>query len=354
VKVRIGFLPLLLLLAFACQHENVTTPPNSSEPPVPIWRSLGFEDKPAWRLVIAEPYLYVCAGPKGLWRLNLEASTSAWEYVGLADTSLGRQTVLGVEDVVIHRSNPDWLLAIFVPEHANDYGIYRSFDGGKTWVLAGKGMEYIFDGYVLYFYPDRLLQYPNYILAAGDGAVFRTEDFGNSWSRIYGGERGRALLDINVFKFHSRFNHIVWMGGEGGFFAPYLAKSTDSGATWELLEIWRLVDETGVNSIVLSPDDANVVYVGMGKKIIKSVDGGKTWATIREPGSTAMLVDPRNSSHLWLAYGKQLSETWDAGSTWLPLSGDVPVTSGVLEMIWDEKRVVIYVGTLDGVYRYRP
>ncbi len=34
--------------------------------------SLGFNDKFALYMIIEEPYLYVCAGSDGLWRMNIQ------------------------------------------------------------------------------------------------------------------------------------------------------------------------------------------------------------------------------------------------------------------------------------------
>ncbi len=38
--------------------------------------------------VLAELYLYVCAGSDSLWRRNIREFNSDWEYVGLADIGI--------------------------------------------------------------------------------------------------------------------------------------------------------------------------------------------------------------------------------------------------------------------------
>ena len=71
---------LLMVAALCCGHSVESTDSN--------WRSLGFKDKLALRLVLSDPYLYVCSGSKGLWRKNIRQN-GEYEFLGLADTSLG-------------------------------------------------------------------------------------------------------------------------------------------------------------------------------------------------------------------------------------------------------------------------
>ena len=131
------------------------------------WESLGFEDKLALRLVLAEPYLYVCAGSDGLWRRNVRQSGANWENLGLADTSLGKYINRGVRDVLIHRDNPDWILVAYQPHQATDHGVYRSLDGATSWAPADSGMEFIEDGITTYKRLRRFVAYPTYILGGG-------------------------------------------------------------------------------------------------------------------------------------------------------------------------------------------
>lgn len=338
------FLTLTLVLLFGCKHTIF-----EAKEAGPSWQSMGFKDKFASRLVISEPYLYACAGPEGLWRLNLQKSDSDWVYVGLADSSLGRENSVGVEDVIISKNNSSWLLAIALPRECCGPGVFKSVDNGSSWAPAVEGL--IVSG--IQRNPHRLLKYPNFVLAAGGGVVFKTDDFGGRWRKISGDRYG--LLEINVFTLNTRFNNVAWLGGETGFFDYYLAKSSDSGNTWYEFDLQKIVPSLSpVRSIVLDPSDSNRVYVGQDDQIIKTIDDGNTWQVILQEGTTAMLIDPRNPSHLWLAWGDQLKETHDSGTTWQSFSNAPPSALDVIEMVWDEKRQAIYIGTLNGIYRHRP
>ena len=68
-----------------------------TDPPLTEVESLGLEGKIVNKMVYAAPYLYVSAASEGIWRLDVAVMTS-WEYLGLADTSLGHYSNVGVMD----------------------------------------------------------------------------------------------------------------------------------------------------------------------------------------------------------------------------------------------------------------
>lgn len=327
----------LSVLAFCVSCKHTVLGPRPSGPP---WQSLGFKGEFASRLVIAEPYLYACAGPDGLWRLNLQRSDTNWVFLGLADP----KNALGVEDVVVSQNHPEWLLALVKGRSPR---VFRSLNDGESWSPSGGEIE------DFKLSPDRFLQFPEFVLAAGGGVVFKTQDFGASWSKIYGQEPG--LLDIDTFVFHPQFPNVVWMGGRDSYGDPYLAKSSDSGHHWREIDLRSVVSQVGgVNTILFTPVDSNLVYVGLSGEIIKTTGCGNSWKVIDEQGATAMLVDPQDPSHLWLSLGIVWRESFDGGATWEPLAEPPPTEISALDMIWDDRRKVVYVGALDGVYRFRP
>jgi len=343
VSTLSNLLALTFLFYFSCK-DNVSLPPEQ-EPPVAVWQSLDLKDKPA-TLVLSEPYLYACAGNDGLWRKNLQTSGSEWEFLGLGKTGRYGLTTGAVQDVVISVENPDWILAA-----TRDIGPFRSLDGGNTWTLAGNGLEYFYGSDTLFNIIYRFLQYPSYIIGTSSGAIYRTDDFANSWVPISSNGPGGFL---DAIANHNLFPNIIWMGGTGWIEEPFLQKSIDSGIKWQDIEIDSLIgDVNGVNSIAFDPENSDITYVGCDDEIIATTDGGRTWKKLFASGAWAILVDPRNSSHLWAAsLDIKPFETWDAGVTWLPMKGEIPLTSRVTDMVWDEKREIVYVATNTGVYSF--
>jgi hypothetical protein len=68
----------------------------------------------------------------------------------------------------------------------------------------------------------------------------------------------------------------VWIGGETGFFQPFIAKSTDMGDNWDIF-LPDLGGDNACNSFEFYQADTNVVFAGMEGLVIKTTDGGLTW-----------------------------------------------------------------------------
>jgi len=96
---------------------------------------------------------------------------------------------------------------------------------------------------------------------------------------------------VNVVSADLR-NVTVWVGGETAIFAPYIAHSTDKGATWTNT-FPNLAGDNACNSISFDPTDTSVVYAGMEGSVIKSTDGGVTWFTTSLQGRHTIFMDWR-------------------------------------------------------------
>jgi len=338
---------LAIIFVVSCNKKNPTSVPDELE-----WQSLGFEDKFALRLVLAKPYLYVCAGSDGLWRRNIRQASGEWEYVGLADTSLGRGK--GVQDVSVHWQNPDWLLVSYQTGLGSAHGIYRSFGGGRNWAPADSGLEFYVSGQRYFRRLYRFLQYPDRILGAGHG-VYKTQNFGDYWPGI--NAPPHIAGEPVILERHPIQSNIIWAGGNTATFSVTLGFSSDSGSTWEVIDLNSTVrpHTNSISSIAFDANDPNVVYVALASDLVKTTDGGKSWIVFDLKGAIKILSDPRYSGHLWVVIAPfQLMETWDGGATWQPIRSPIPEETAVQDMIWDEKAEVIYLGTLNGIYCFKP
>jgi photosystem II stability/assembly factor-like uncharacterized protein len=118
---------------------------------------------------------------------------------------------------------------LFVAGFDEDYDdrVYRSTDGGQTWLPVGEGLwGHLFRGLTLSpLYP-------------ADGLVFGTTDEG-----VY--------------------------------------RSTDGGETWTLSSI------PGARFLVFSPDFSSdhTIYAGLGQELYRSQDGGESWSALHKPAA---------------------------------------------------------------------
>ena len=187
---------------------------------------------------------YVAAGSGGVWKTDNAGVT--WQPV------FDDQPVYSIGCVTIDPNRPDsvWVgtgESVSGRHVAWGDGVYRSDNGGRTWTNTGlNASEHI--GAIVVDPRDS-----NRVFVAAEGPL---------WSS--GGERG-------VFR------------------------SIDRGATWE--PVLTINDDTGVTSLVMAPDDSDVVIAasyqrrrhvasfvggGAGSGLWKSTDGGSTWRRLTE------------------------------------------------------------------------
>ena len=313
------------------------------------WNFLGLPDTFAVQLKVSEPYLYVCASIYGLWRTTILNPQMNWKYLGLADTLSSKFSSRGVYDVLIHPDNSNVLLVGTAPEQAERHSIYKSFDGGDTWMNSDSGLGIIFENYDP-VYPSiyRFVVCPNHILAGGAGLGFSV-NFGEYWEYT---PEGFAYLD--VMEDHPKLPNIVWAGGEDFVSQPLLYYSLNSGLNWTFVDITPIVGWlANVVSIGLDPIDENKVYVGS-RWLLKTLDGGKNWSVILKRYVRNILIDSYNNRHIWVSGGSELFESWDGGETWDKLEDPIPEDAFIMDMIWHKNTETIYMATLRGVYSLTP
>lgn len=192
---------------------------------------------------------------------------------------------------------------------------------------------------------------PNVVLAAtrGDG-VWRSEDFGATWSKPSYGKPGPGKTRCLAIDAHDP--NRVYAGCE-----PIdIFVSDDLGSNWTLLDSVRnhpwvagvtypvLGMEPHVRDIVIDPTDSETIYAALQVGyIMKSTDGGASWVVL-DQGLDAdvhtIVVDPVDTDHITIstggdnsrlgtAPGKALYASRDAGKTWVPLAMDYSQEYGV-------------------------
>lgn len=334
---------LIITWSIACK-KNSTSTKNQ------IWKAIGFEDKLAIRLVLSEPYLYICAGSNGLWRLNIRDSGN-YQCLGLIDTSLGNYYNRGVQDVLIHPDNPDWLLVSFLPDKGKDHGVFSSIDVGNTWTAADSGLQVNYGGELGYKRIYRFLFYNEYIIGAGEGIYF-TNNFAKNWVQ----QNTPPGVSGQVLERHNSDKSIIWLGGESLVFSPLLSYSTDSASTWIGIGLssYGVPVDNAVYSISLDPFNPQIVYVGMQGMIIKTNDSGQNWQiplVTNQNGEwfRAIESDPRNQKHLLASAGRTILETNDAGKSWQEIQS--PIEFQILDILWDDVTQSVYFATEQGIFQ---
>lgn len=263
-------------LYFGCQRgptgleerRDPETPPDSTNQDRPIpdvvgdWQFLGLEGKAVYQLLLSGQYLYATVGKYGLFRLNLDSVETGWEYLGFAvDTTFPSDKIYRVTSVYIDESTGVILVGIHTSQLAGT-GLFRSEDGGLTWVPSDSGIatdEYPWSSSV------RMLNGSsspiNVVLAGIIGAIYRSQDRGRFWELVWGNRTGST--SIGAITFAASAPRMVWAGGQSGYMMPRLLRSTDGGESWIEISLFTYVGleelDNAIHDIAIDPDRKSVV-----------------------------------------------------------------------------------------------
>jgi photosystem II stability/assembly factor-like uncharacterized protein len=213
------------------------------------------------------------------------------------------------------------------------------FRGGRTVAISG------------------VPQQPNvFYMAAVNGGVWKTTDFGNTWFPIFDEASSGSVGALAVAPSDP---NILYVGSGEGLQRPDLAvgdgfyKSTDAGKTWTHL---GLRDAQQITAIVVDPKNPDRVFVAVQghpygpnqeRGVFRSLDGGKTFEKVlykdENTGAADLVMDPANPqilfAALWAArvapweirsgesfviQGSGLYKSTDGGSTWREITKGLP------------------------------
>jgi len=275
-----------------------------------------------------------------------------WQFTGL---NPGVTDMCKIGKLLMHPDNPETLLA------ASNQGIYKTVDGGNTWVIKITG-----DFFDMEVNPADSSTW--YASQAGTG-VFRSVDSGENWTRLGNGlpDPGPAIGRIAVSVSQSSPSVIYALycrdiANEGWVWGLYgLYRSMDGGNTWTLqanapnLLGWELTgNDTGGQggyALVLdvNPDNPDIVFVAS-VNMWKSSDGGVTWNVI----ARNVHVDhhdfaylPGSSSTIFSCNDGGLHKSEDDGGTWTDLSSGLAMQQVYRVSLSPQDPNLVVVGAQD-------
>lgn len=114
---------------------------------------------------------------------------------------------------------------------------------------------------------------PNYIYCAGGNGLYRSSDYGKTFSKI---NKAGGMYSIAIANSSPTSEPTLWV--PSGLNNGTVLKSTDGGMNWRTTGGGLSVDQY---SIQVDPYDNNHLISGLHEKggIVESIDGGETWKT---------------------------------------------------------------------------
>src|SRR5271167_1252362 len=246
-----------------------------------------------------------------------------WKNVGLKNTR-------HIGAVIIDPRNPD-IVMVAALGHAwgpnTERGVFRTADGGKTWqkVLYRDentgAIDVVFDprnSSVVYASMWQVRRQPWYFNSGGPGSgLYKSVDGGLTWKQVQGnglpgGNLGR--IGISVSGADSNRVYALIEVGEGGLY-----RSNDAGNSWTRVnEDQRFRQRAWYFSHVFAdPKQVDTVYV-LNTGAFRSRDGGKTFELLPAPHGDhhGLWIDPTNPQRIMNSNDGGVTISVDGGKTW--------------------------------------
>ena len=215
--------------------------------------------------------------------------------------------------------------------------VYKTIDGGKTWLATNKGGAILDDNLYSIDFVD---ESTGYVSGGYNGdSTFKTIDGGNSWQRIN---------DISFGQIQFLTADVGYARNVGNLYNR-IYKTTDGGKNW----VATFEIDKGITSFYFI-DENNGYFVGDNSLAYKTSDGGKTWQKLTIPYGYYVKVR-FYSNHVGYITGEYgaLYKTTNGGVSWDAVN--TPYSVPGIEIL--EKNICIYGGSgviLKNTIDYQP
>lgn len=289
---------------------------------------------------------YLGTPASGLWKTTDGGST--W-------TALTQNMpILGVSDVAIDHNTTTTLYMACGDADAgslnNVYsvGVMKSLDGGMTWSTTGLNWAFSNARRIgrLIINPDST----NVLLAATSNGIYRTRDGGNTWIQVVTGNHE----DI---EFHPANSGIVYAGSSSQFL-----RSTNGGYTFTAIASGLPASGNRV-IVAVTPDNNLAVYCAFATTsaftgLYKSTDEGLNFSTVPTTGvsgtvgpfpwyALTLAVSPKDEDLIAIG-GVLATRTTNGGTSW----GSCGTENDYHDMVfWKNSKDSLFICNDKGVYR---
>lgn len=272
-------------------------------------------------------------------------------------------------DVVWNYSDPKKIVA------SSQYNNYRiSVDAGKIYRSAKSGLEDVGDEKAPFF--SRLaysINRPNTLYTIGASGIWKSENFGESWSSIPISDEWTFGSFTNI-KVSLANPDIVWAGGAMSSTGK-LHVSVDDGNTFKKVNNYEAVNLGRISGLATHPTQPHTAYAlfsfAGSPKIIRTTDLGENWEEISGFGKNktsatgfpdvavySLIVLPHKPETIWVGTEIGIVESKDNGVSWALLNSNLPSVSVWAMKVIDDQVVVATHGrgiwsiTIPELYKY--
>ncbi len=274
---------------------------------------------------------------------------------------LGESQQIG--EIVVHPEDPDTVwVAAYGPhrQSGGDRGVFKTTDGGDTWTNVLHPSEHTGcwqlhmdprDPDVLYAVAHQRQRFLTTIVTGGDeSGIYKTTDGGETWTRLEGGfpQKMVGRVGMDISPVDPDVLFAVVDAGEEDDRGTY--RSTDAGASWSRMSGYVTTYTFYFQRLVCDTENIDRVY-GLDVFNQVSTDGGKTWSRLGEDkkhvDNHALWIDPEDHRHMLSGCDGGVYESFDTGATW-QFKANLPVAECYKVTADNAKPFYnVYIGTQD-------
>jgi len=341
--LRLFRIVLLLAALLSCAIALIAEDSSSVQFPGLKWRLIGpFRGGRVTAVagVPGDPRTYYFGTPGGgIWKTSDGGRVWSPIFDSVPVPSIGALAVAPTNSDVVYAGTG---------EQTRGKGMYRSSDGGKTWQSSGLAdVPYIQAIVVDPRNPDIVVVGANSLgfgilwhplpksAATNNRGIFRTEDGGKTWKKVYTNDANLGVVDMcadpdNPGTLYAAVYKPEFGSGKSAVMATSdIIKSADGGQTWSPLESKGLPEKArgrlGIS--VAAGTGGRRLYAIVAQGFFRSDDGGANWyQSTKDPrieGSvyfSRIFGDPRNPDVLYVAQTSMYRST-DGGKTFEAFAG---------------------------------
>lgn len=207
-----------------------------------------------------------------------------------------------VTGFTVNPDNPNQLWAI------TSAGLLRSEDSGNSWTrvpLAASSRN------VMVFalgWPDSAHVY----VALADRGLFHSGDGGVSWKPVGAGLENAGR--IYALQADGLAAGTLYLAADGGLY-----RSTDHGATWAPVAAPQPSYRSGI--LLWTGTGGGTLYTAAGDVVYRSEDKGTTWKATQpapQSGIVRLVAEPGNPAVMYAIVGGAVLKSFDGGVSWTP------------------------------------
>jgi photosystem II stability/assembly factor-like uncharacterized protein len=263
-------------------------------------------------------------------------------------------TGLGISSIMAFSATTAWVSAS--PETGDIGGIWKTTDGGLTWVKQETALFNSVDSFAnfVYFWD------ANNGIAQGDPEsgkfeIYSTTDGGTTWSRVPSANIPDPILDLTgeygLTNIYSVSGNTIWFPTDRG----RIFKSVDKGLNWTASQ--SPSSDFGLDRFTFSDSNKGLLMIYDPVTLYNTIDGGENWNPVAKTGplfNTDIAYIPGTSIVVSAASAnpKGSSFSLDDGLTWTAIDGISHGTLAFLNNTFGFSAGLNTSDTVGGIFKY--